>query len=395
MNQVAGLAAGRAIGGTDSLPRPRLRWVFSLETLIVLLLFQGLRDTVGLSFAATDVASLTVWVVCVAVGVMLLSTLSQLPSRAVTIIGIASLLAVDAWISLLWTPSHVYALQKAVLFVGLNLWLLAMGATIVSSSRVRLARLGIGLYFAAALAAGAIALSNVTAQGRSASAFGVEYGVLGALVAVGTLLGLAHLILFTAGRLTRSIVALMTVTMMWALFIGGQRQGLLGTALAGLVFLLARSSSGRLHRHPALRFAVVVSMLAGVAYFTVQPSNSVTLLRLEGLVGQGPLDTSTAERLLRYRESPSLWAGSFIQGKGLGSWPVLAGFGDTREYPHNLILEIGTELGVIGLLLFFGLIGYALVSLGPWRWLRQDPYGLTILVLLVFTLGTAQVSGGI
>ncbi|UCH97115.1 MAG: hypothetical protein JSV88_09760, partial [Candidatus Aminicenantes bacterium] len=49
-------------------------------------------------------------------------------------------------------------------------------------------------------------------------------------------------------------------------------------------------------------------------------------------------------------------AGNFLLGLGIGSFGILYEGEDVRLYPHNAILEIGFELGIVGVILFILLV---------------------------------------
>ncbi|MEM2164053.1 MAG: hypothetical protein QXR62_06520, partial [Candidatus Bathyarchaeia archaeon] len=69
-----------------------------------------------------------------------------------------------------------------------------------------------------------------------------------------------------------------------------------------------------------------------------------------------------------------------------------------RLYPHNIILELGAELGLIGVLIFAMMIGMAfaksLVTLGAQRGFGKIATRY-LLVVCCFTLLNAMVSGDI
>jgi len=69
---------------------------------------------------------------------------------------------------------------------------------------------------------------------------------------------------------------------------------------------------------------------------------------MEG-VGQG----SFGSRLENYKYSLTLFQNNILLGVGFGNWQ-----GDYMNYlyPHNIILELLSEIGVIGIILFFGLL---------------------------------------
>jgi O-antigen ligase len=75
----------------------------------------------------------------------------------------------------------------------------------------------------------------------------------------------------------------------------------------------------------------------------------------------------------------------------VGSFPLLIDRGDRPYYPHNLLLEILAELGLVGLLLLLFHLVFALWLLKP-RLVGEDPLRLLVLALFVNTLVNAQVS---
>jgi O-antigen ligase len=54
------------------------------------------------------------------------------------------------------------------------------------------------------------------------------------------------------------------------------------------------------------------------------------------------------------------WCDSPLIGFGFGSFPILEGTADARLYPHNIVVEVLVELGILGL--FLGLLCTALAA---------------------------------
>jgi O-antigen ligase len=78
------------------------------------------------------------------------------------------------------------------------------------------------------------------------------------------------------------------------------------------------------------------------------------LFRFKSLIGPGA-DVSSQGRISRMVFAfESIFSGPriFIFGNGIGSFGLLYGGVDEREYPHNLLLEVWFELGVIALVVF-------------------------------------------
>src|SRR5207248_2981789 len=105
---------------------------------------------------------------------------------------------------------------------------------------------------------------------------------------------------------------------------------------------------------------------------------SLTVERLDVLLSP-TRGFSAQTRITLAQNSIRIWETRPLFGAGLGGFPVLAGLGDTREYPHDLVLELLAETGLIGLLLFALLLAAALRSLRPLRTLRADALRMTLL----------------
>ena len=80
------------------------------------------------------------------------------------------------------------------------------------------------------------------------------------------------------------------------------------------------------------------------------------LLLIEGVFSTGvKLGASANIRVEHYHDSLELIflnVSNFIFGTGIGSYEIeVSGF-DGRNHPHNQILEIWTELGLIGLVIY-------------------------------------------
>lgn len=59
-------------------------------------------------------------------------------------------------------------------------------------------------------------------------------------------------------------------------------------------------------------------------------------------------ELSFLDRVVRYMKAVTLFLNNPFFGTGLGGFSIL----DQRDYPHNIILEIGSELGLIGLIIW-------------------------------------------
>jgi O-antigen ligase len=190
-----------------------------------------------------------------------------------------------------------------------------------------------------------------------------------------------------AGRLCLVLV----FALGFVLAIGGGRGPLLSTALPLLVAitLSVRLPARKILISRALFsvFILLLALPAGLAlYSTVTGQRLGTIDRLERLLTEGNPRTAL------YAKTIELSRRALVLGHGTGSWPVLVGYGDEGNYPHNLFLELVAENGLVGLILFFMLLRVAFRPVSLER-LRRDPQALCALMLFANALFNAMTTG--
>jgi O-antigen ligase len=141
----------------------------------------------------------------------------------------------------------------------------------------------------------------------------------------------------------------------------------------------------------SLLFVVVIS-----SFLVKTEMFSTTFNRLEILFTEENGGSSANARLVRYSEAYKMFQDSPFFGKGIGSFPVSFSSIDARDYPHNIFLELLSELGLLGLILFLFLLT---VSIGRLiKVSKRDSINKMYLGLLagfLFSFLNALVSGDI
>lgn len=301
------------------------------------------------------------------------------------------------WIaaSRLWTPSEIYAQEKTTLIVTVNLWCLIATAMIISSSRTRAWRfLGLLLVF------GGLASIDQTLTAATAPDIG---WMMDHYLIVGRLSGLAALVAFVLWLHSPPLSAagLFFLTNFavcgYVLLVGGGRGPSAAVAFAMLVppLLSLRLPHGQLviNRRILSSLGLVAALGVIIAYLAVSGDGSVrTLRKFDLLMNEG--GKSALNRFDFWRHALTYWAERPIVGHGVGAFPMLYFGQDLHRYPHNFILEMLSEFGLIGLGLFASLV-LILVRRVSLRRLREDPLLMCATMLCINAFMNAMSSGDI
>jgi O-antigen ligase len=300
-------------------------------------------------------------------------------------------------LSMLWSPARTLAARAISFNLTFNLYCLIVGALVLTTERRRVWRffgflLGIG--FVLSLNGLWIYLEHGTFrfyrpfQGTrayltwtypvaSASAFALVLALTSPFGSLRQLFGLASSLIFGA-----------------FLLVASARGPMLCFALSLLVPLLIvtpRVGYGSLHV-PRLQIAAFfLIVLVGVYLVHLLSTGQMTatiqrFFDLLGYIRHGGAGVRF-ERLSYWSEALHYWSTSPLIGTGIGSFSSL--YLDGREipgtHPHNIVLEILSETGLIGLLLFLISIWAAVHKVRIAR-LREDPLHLAIWMLFLSLL---------
>lgn len=103
----------------------------------------------------------------------------------------------------------------------------------------------------------------------------------------------------------------------------------------------------RIKRIALIAVAIFVT-IASIIYFDVDVSNNRSLNRFQSL--NSGKDRSLNERLRLINASFSIIENNVVLGTGLGSYGQEVKGRDFKAYPHNLFLEVASELGLLGII---------------------------------------------
>lgn len=300
--------------------------------------------------------------------------------------------------SMLYTESRQYGYDKALRFIVLTGWaFFGAGLLITNFPSLRRFSWAIGA-ISTVMAIDAFAGYPGIGQVSFVTALGSNYIALARAGGLGLLATVAFLLPAERRSLTKPALWGMAALQLWAALSAGARGPVLALILS-LAFFFALSARGfpsiRIERY-ALRLGVVMLCVLAILGVVGQEMFSTLAFRSQVLVTEG--GSSALTRFALYREALGLWARSPIWGSGVGQFSVAVTGEDVRLYPHNIILELGAELGLIGVLIFAMMIGVAfakpVVTLGAQRGLARTATRY-LLVVCCFALLNAMLSGDI
>jgi O-antigen ligase len=298
--------------------------------------------------------------------------------------------------SVAWSPSRILVYKSVAYLLTFTMFCVVAGACIVAGRRERAVRL-----FAFALAvAGLMALYGlyifaVYGDFRRWSGWedidGRAYLAFGHTVANGA--GIAFCLAISArlGSAKQAAGALLFAAAAVFLLVGGGRGPFLGVALAALVGLAARpprAARGRIElpRNTAAAFLFLALAAAYIAYLVASGEMTTTLARFAKLASQAedPTMVQGPNRFDYWTAAWRFWLQAPFLGHGLNSFSVLLRGGRELEgsHPHNIVLQILAELGLVGLFLF-GLFVWLAARHASSRRLRRDPLMVCALLFVV------------
>jgi O-antigen ligase len=383
------------------LPSRLVSTIFSFECLFAIFIcINYFKDIPSLQWAPVDLAVLFMGLSIISGLYVYLRRGFRVQHSAFTLILLFLIFAAYALASLAWTPGHAYAMEKVLLIMTYVFWSLAGAALIIAYDVRRLYRFMLAIFLFSCW----VALETFQYYLQSGPITFVTpdnayYLATARVLGLGALITLAYSLFWAPNAWVKVAAFILFDFFLFLLLVVGARGPLLATVIAALVPLLIgwrlrASEEIVLKRYVVPLIGIIaISFIVFVCYTSVF-SDTLTIDRLLALLQPG-MEPSAATRLSYYEVAIPLWLETPIVGHGIGSWPILIGLGDVRNYPHNIVLEIMVELGLIGLLLFIGMVIFGLRTLGSWGSIAKDPARILILMLFVNVFTNAQVTGDI
>ena len=259
-------------------------------------------------------------------------------------------------------PTYAYGSVKARLFIAENLVLLLGGIAVARYNRhFRLLLTGLVVVACAT----AVVLARGLASGQVAATVGGRFSLdqqaspigLGRAAAAGILVAI-FLVLAARSNLLR-LFALGAMPLMAVSFIAAGSRGPVLGLVVGLVVLLVLALRERRSRARVL--LVAIAAIAGAVLVGQLVPGEDVQRSLSVLTGSGNGLSSNGRDAL-WHEAWHMFLAHPLSGSGTGAF---AGIEPIDLFPHNLFLEMGAEVGILGV------IAVLLVVLGGLRALRR------------------------
>lgn len=199
--------------------------------------------------------------------------------------------------------------------------------------------------------------------------------------------GAIALAVIAMSRESRMAVRLAAIGGSGLLAIVALMTGSRGPALAAVLSVIVAITIAPMFKKYRVRTLVAVGVLGGIAVFVVAREGNVGFSRILSFVN-GETDRSSGARTILWEAA---WDGIAQTGGGLG-WGAFADLGGVNTYPHNLLLEVGYEVGFIAMLVVAGVLITSLISSGR---RATDATGVAFFALLVFSAFNAMVSSDV
>lgn len=374
--------------------------VFSFEVVFVLFLFAGrFKEDPRFDWVPVDTTVLLLLGSLAAGGWVFYKRRGKMRRSPLLLTGLLGLFFTFCGFSYFWSPSTAYAIEKIGYLWVLTFWSFLGCAFIISRDQARLRRFFVVIMVFSSWfvfeALGAFLSADLT--GQQVYALGTRYLGLGRVIGLGSIVLFIYAISATRSKMRRLLFLVLFFGHVATLLVIGGRGPLLAT-VAGLLVpvyfgtdwdMMRAKVSVQRYVKPII--ASLFVSIVGVILFL--PSGALTtILRLQVLFSND-VGASAGMRIQMYEQALEIWSVHPFGGAGIGGWPVLAGWGDQKMYPHNLFLEILSEYGIIGFILVSTFAFYAFRKLFAGRPVNKSILKIVVLSIFANAFVNAMLTG--
>jgi len=248
----------------------------------------------------------------------------------------------------------------------------------------------------------AVSVGLVPGEDRMGTAFGSNHLALGRVTGLGALVALFLWFARSRAVVSRVLAAAAAVWMVFGALLAGGRGPVLSLAAALVVAMgcTGAAPAAGAGRHVVRRVApAALGLGIGVVLASELRDYLGAMFMKFGFLMTGGGD-SALERVSMYTKALELMANvpQALWGIGIGGFTVAYTGIDapSGEYPRNIFLEAGVELGVVGLTALVALVYWAFAAVVKMTRDSSEAkldLAMTLLAAMVFVVGNSLVSG--
>jgi O-antigen ligase len=391
---------GRSLPSKHNFVVRIIQSLFSFEVLFTIFLFAwAFKADSKFQWVPIDLTQLF-FILSVCTGILVfLGEKKRFSKKAAMIALFGAAFVSYIFISLNWSVGHIYATEKALYISTLTLWALLACAFIIASDKRRLSHFINLLVVIAFYIAIESTLEYIKGDGDVINALNSNYLALGYTIGMGLLISTAYVFFSERSRLKKMGFLIMSLFFMFILFVLGGRGPLISVTISLTIPFLYRAKLKLYNKLQIKKYFVFIVIILIVVvlisiYLYSKDLATATLSRILLLFEPG-MGTSAGTRAEYYLTAYRLWLAKPFLGYGIGSWPILIGLPDVNSYPHNILLEIMVELGLVGLILFGFILICALKGLIQSKYYKSILYSMVILMMFINAFTGAMFSGDI
>lgn len=371
--------------------------LFSSELYFALFLYAGVfKESIKLPI---DLAAVFLLLTCVLMMIniyrkgVLNKTFLVLTTVLFTIVGYILL-------NFIFTSGNAYFADKLIKFILLTIPTIVLTVLILNSKEsVHKFYVSIVLI---TITIALILVPSLIARGTNIGFIGISggnYQGVARLLGAGLVIAIFYFLLIETNLKKKAIMLIASLLILTVLLGTGSRMPILGVILAStyIAFQLVLLKSGVIYLRKGVKNLIPFVITLGLVIpIIIQKGVLQTIIyRFIVLFTENGGGTSTLGRIERFDTALDMLKSAPFLGTGLGSFSVYYGNRE-YDYPHNLILEISSELGLLGLLLFLSIIFFsAIFSFTNIRKKKLTTIGMVTIGLLIYHLSNAMVSGDI
>lgn len=371
-----------------------LRFIISGEFLFAAFLLANVYKS-ALPETPVDL-NIILFILTIAVAVKRLIFFPEVTKKAVFPVSLFLVFLAVALFSYLYSPSEIYALEKLSLLFTLSLWTFAAPFLLITNRQSLGRFLNSFLLIAILIATYVLITYEPSNSGGIGSRIGVDGANtvgLGRTAAMGVVI-ITMLFLFNKNmsKFKRVFSLAMMVVLLIVLFLTGARMALLSLVAVLLAFVVFKAFKVENDKVYINKKSIKVASSMLVVPLLLLPfyeSLEFMLTRLTYMFNESGVG-SYSQRTELYTIALQMWNGNFFVGDGIGSYTISFDGVDERYYPHNIVLEVASELGLVGLAIF---IVWLIAPFVMSNQIKSNHLQITVLLIFIYTFLNTNTTG--